>query len=324
VLGASVSQTLIIIVTWNTVEDTKACLDSLFTNRVNDYCDIAVIDNASSDNTAQILADRFPDIILLENVENVGFAAANNIVMQRFLGKYDYFLLLNSDTLVIGDVVEDYIRFLDKNFKTGVMGCRVLNSDRSVQYTCSGFPDSLSLLSQLIFLDKLTKIPLFQRYRMLNWGRDSERNVSVVSGCFFLVRCSVIKDVGCFDEDFFFFGEETDLCYRIARAGWEARFSPVGEIIHHGSLSAKKLNFRRDLLLSNAIVRFNSKNIGAISGLISFMILFLFNFSRMTLHAIAAPISSDSRERAVHFFKVVSRFKYAWHAFKSKNIISIR
>ena len=317
------SRTLVIIVTWNTVEDTKACLDSLFANRVNDYCDVAVIDNASSDNTAQILVDRFPEVIMLENMENVGFAAANNIVMQRFLGKYDYFLLLNSDTLVIGDVVENSIRFLDNNFKTGVMGCRVLNSDRSVQYTCSGFPGSLNLLSQLICLDKLKKIPLLQGYRMLNWDRDSERNVSVVSGCFFLVRCSVIKEVGCFDEDFFFFGEETDLCYRIARAGWETRFSPVGEIIHHGSLSAKKLNYRRDLLLSNAIVRFNSKNIGAVSGLISFVILFLFNFSRMVFHSIAAPINSDSRRRAVHFFKVVCRFKYAWHAFKSKSIISI-
>ena len=317
------SRTLVIIVTWNTVEDTKACLDSLFANRVNDYCDVAVIDNASSDNTAQILVDRFPEVIMLENMENVGFAAANNIVMQRFLGKYDYFLLLNSDTLVIGDVVENSIRFLDKNFKAGVMGCRVFNSERSVQYTCSGFPGSLNLLSQLICLDKLTKIPLLQGYRMLNWDRDSERNVSVVSGCFFLVRCSVIKEVGCFDEDFFFFGEETDLCYRIARAGWETRFSPVGEIIHHGSLSAKKLNYRRDLLLSNAIVRFNSKNIGAVSGLISFVILFLFNFSRMVFHSIAAPISSNSRRRAVHFFKVVCRFKYAWHAFKSKSIISI-
>jgi len=271
----------------------------------------------------QVLAVQFPEVILLENVENIGFAAANNIVMQRFLEAYDYFLLLNSDTLVIGDVVDKSIRYLDTNFRTGVMGCRVLNSDCSVQYTCSGFPGSTNLLAQLVCLDKFKSIPLFQGYRMLNWDRDTERSVSVVSGCFFLVRCSVIRDVGCFDEDFFFFGEETDLCWRIARAGWGVKFSPVGEIIHHGSVSAKKLNYRRDLLLSNAIVRFNFKNIGSFSGLIVFVILFMFNFSRLVCHSIAAPISNDSRVRAVHFFRVVCRFKYAWHTFKSKSIISI-
>ncbi|MFU8772087.1 MAG: glycosyltransferase family 2 protein, partial [Anaerolineales bacterium] len=234
----------IIIVNWNTREMLQSCLESVVVDSGELAFEVIVIDNASEDGSADMIADDFPQAQLVRNMRNVGFAAANNQGLEIASGRH--ILLLNSDTIVHGDVLERSVEWLDAHPTVAAMGCRVLNTDGTVQRTCSMYP---SLLNQVLLTTGLWKLrwPRFLgRSQITHWNRDTEREVEVISGCYMLVRRSVIDEVGLLDEDFFFFGEETDWCRRMRNAGWRLMFAPVGEITHHGGGSVKKLNHRRD------------------------------------------------------------------------------
>jgi GT2 family glycosyltransferase len=319
-----VSRIRIIVISWNTVSMTLECLASLRDAGALQYASVVVVDNASTDGTADLIESQYPEVELVRNSVNVGFAAANNQILVRSdNSKFDYHLLLNSDTLVIGDVIQRSVSYMDEHPGTGVMGCRVLNSDRTVQETCSGFPTLGRLVFQLLALDRIRSASFAQGYRLGNWHRDCERDVDVVSGCYLLVRSEVVRSIGPLDEDFFFFGEETDWCWRIAKAGWGISFAPVGEIVHHGGGSAKKLNYRRDVLLSNALVRLHKKRLGRLSGAYCFAILLCFNLSRALGHSLLAVRRASSRQRAIHFWRVTSKFRYAWHSHASRDLLNL-
>ncbi|MEP4189919.1 MAG: glycosyltransferase family 2 protein, partial [Sneathiella sp.] len=166
-------------------------------------------------------------------------------------------------------------------------------------------------LLQTLGVDRLSHPKFFGRYQMRHWDRDTEREVEVISGCYLIVRQEVLNTVGYLDENFFFFGEETDWCRRIHRAGWLLKFSPVGEIIHHGSVSAWKLNERRDLLLGEAKVKLHLKYGGMAPAILVFFLLFSFNFSRAVFWSLRSLIDSKSKKRALHFRSVTRKnFSY--------------
>ena len=293
----------IIIVNWNTEKLIIDCLDSIYENYVSSDWSVVVVDNGSIDNSVALIKEKFPQVILIENKDNCGFAAANNQALRDIAS--ENFLLLNSDTLVLGDVIKKSVDYLEKNSKIGAMGCRVLNADKTTQYTCSMFPTLTNLLLQLFGLDKFKIWSFFSRYQYKGWERDTERDVDVISGCYLMVKSSVIDDVGLLDEDFFFFGEETDWCTRIKLAGWQLVFSPVGEIIHFGGGSVKKLNYKRDLLLSNAVVRLHKKHFGLIHAFFAALIIVLFTLTRsFAWFFIYLLTQKDSaKNRAFHFIK---------------------
>lgn len=322
-MSATREKLVIIIVNWNTASITLECLRSLSRAGVLDSHQVSVVDNASTDDSCDLIAAEFGEGLLTRNTLNVGFAAANNQILANRLDDADFFLLLNSDTVVLGDVIDRSLGYMDDHPDVGAMGCRVLNTDRTVQLTCSGFPTVSRAALQLTGLDRLPMFPSLRQYRMEGWDRSDERDVDVISGCYLLVRSSVVRQVGLLDEDFFFFGEETDWCCRMKRAGWKLRFAPIGEIIHHGSVSARKLSYRRDLLLSNAIVRFTLKNYGSAACAAMFTILFMFNVSRCLVHGIAGLFAEGSLKRSKHFLAVSVRFRYAWPSFRSRDLMSL-
>lgn len=302
----------IVIVNWNTREMTRACLESTFAGLGDLSAEVIVVDNASEDGSAEMVAEAFPQAVLIRNTDNRGFAAANN---QGFeIARGEMVLLLNSDTLVHGQVLPDSVAWLRANPEVGAMGCRVLNTDGSVQLTCSMYP---SILNQLLLTSGLWKLPrprFFGRYHMTDWQRDSQRDVDVISGCYLLVRKSAIDQVGPLDEAFFFFGEETDWCRRMRDAGWRLTFAPVGEITHHGSVSARKLNHRRDLMLSEALVRLHRKHGGTLAAATVFLILNTFNASRFLFWGLASLLRPKDRhaERRAHFKNVVLNGYKIW------------
>ena len=250
----------ILIVNWNTREMTRDCLASVMAGLGDLPAEVIVVDNASDDGSAEMIARDFPQARLIRNTDNRGFAAANNQAMD--IARGDLFLLLNSDTLVHGDVLPASVAYLDANPQAGAMGCRVLNADGSVQLTCSMFPTPLNLALDVVGLSKIRRPRFLGRYHMRHWQRDSERAVEVISGCYLMVRRHVVDAVGQLDEDFFFFGEETDWCRRMREAGWALMFAPVGEITHYGGGSVKKLNHKRDVMLLEALVKLNRKRAG--------------------------------------------------------------
>jgi GT2 family glycosyltransferase len=260
-----------------------------------------------------MVAAEFAEARLIRNAANRGFAAANNQGFAVARGRH--VLLLNSDTVVHGQVLARSVAWLDAHPEAGAMGCRVLNTDGSVQLTCSMYPSILNQLLQTSGLWKLRRPRFFGRYLMTDWRRDSERAVDTVSGCYLMVRARVIQEVGPLDEAFFFFGEETDWCRRMRDAGWKLVFAPVGEITHHGSASARKLDHRRDVMLTQALVRLHLKHAGLAPAAAAWAIGAGFNLSRAAFWSLRRALGDRrAAERARHFRGVVAHLRDAWPA----------
>lgn len=291
----------IIIVSYNTREMTRECLCSVFSLRGKLRIEVFVVDNCSADGSREMLERDFPQVILIKNDENFGFAKANNQAIPLARGKF--ILLLNSDTIVLGNVLEESVKYLESNPDVGAMGCRVLNTDRTLQRTCSGYPSPRRLFLMTTGLDRIFN--KLDNYLLRGWNRDYERDVEVISGCYLMTTCEVIRDVGLLDDSFFFFGEETDWCARALNNGWKLRFFPGGEIVHHGGGSVKKLNHRRDVMLTDATIRLNKKHFGSFSALITYLVLAQFNISRMIYWGAVKLLSGNKSNKYEHFRDVV-------------------
>ena len=302
----------IVIVNWNTREMLRDCLASIPTGQQDCQLEIIVIDNASEDGSASMVSREFPQVRLIENADNLGFATATNQGLRIATGRY--LLLLNSDTLVHGDVLVDSVRYMDGHSDVGMMGCKVLNEDGTTQMTCSLYPSFTNLALQTLGLNRVQHPRWLQRYQMLDWDRSDEREVEVISGCYLLVRRETMDRVGLLDESFFLYGEETDWCRRCAEDGWKLGFAPVGCITHLGSGSSRQLNYRRDLMLSEGTVRLHHKHGGQAAATGVWLLLLLFNISRSVYWTLRAlPGKGDGvAERADHFRKIVRNFSLAW------------
>ncbi len=294
-LSAPAVDLSIVIINWNTRQLLRECLASVLANAGGLALELFVVDNASTDGSAQMVRENFPSVKLIENDRNRGFAAANNQALRVARGRLA--LLLNSDTVVLEDVLEKSVKYLDEHADVAVMGCRVLNPDRTLQPTCFEFP---SLLNLFLLTSGLSRLPwprFLGKYEMNDWKRDTERDVDVVTGCYMLVRRAVLPEVGLMDESFFFFGEETDWCESFRKRGWRVRFAPVGEIIHYGGASAKQLNYRRENLLNVALLRLHYKHGGPIAAFVAWTMIFTFCCSRYVLWLVVSLVYP--RDRAV-------------------------
>lgn len=249
----------IIIVNWNTKQLLRDCLTSVYEHAGDVDYEIIVIDNASADGSAEMVKSDFRQVILIENTENRGFAAANNQGMAIAKGKY--VLLLNSDTVVLDNAIADTVRFADENPQAAVTGCRVQNPDRTLQPTCFMFPSLLNMLLSSTYLYKLfPKNRFFGREQMTWWDRSDVRQVDVVTGCFMLVRREAIDKVGVMDERFFIYGEETDWCRRFKQAGWKVMFTPSANIIHLGGQSTQIKATAMAVQLRKSILQYMKKH----------------------------------------------------------------
>ncbi len=300
----------IVIVSYNTLDMTRACLRSVYDNLGAVKAKIIVVDNNSTDGSPEMIEADFAEVRLIRNTDNRGFAAANN---QGFaIATGEHILLLNSDTVVLGEVLPRSVEYLKAHADVGAMGCRVLNTDGTLQRTCSREPSVLNLAIMTLGLDKLRWPQWFGRYQYRHWDRRDERDVEVISGCYLLLRREVLDRVGPLDEAFFFFGEETDWCRRIREAGWRTTLAPVGEIIHHGGGSARKLNDKRDRMLTEALIRFHRKNNGKIHAAAAFLVLGAFNVSRWLGYTALGVVRRSARDRAKHFLGVVRGLPGCW------------
>lgn len=307
----------IVIVNWNTRQMTRECLQSVRdaltgpdAGRIT--AQVILVDNASADGSAEMVAADFPEVALIRNATNRGFAAANNQGFVLATGRQ--ILLLNSDTLVHGDALSASVAYLDSHPKVGALGIKALNADGSTQMTCHQYP---SLTNQFLLASGLWKLKrprVFGRYMMTDWVRDSEREVEVISGCYLMLRRAVLEGVGPLDEDFFFFGEETDWCRRMRDAGWVLMFSPLGTFTHYGSVSARKLNHKRDVMLAGSKVRLHRKHGGPAAAGVAWLFAALFNVSRAVLWSLRSFLGGGetARARAQHFRLVVADLGAIW------------
>lgn len=297
----------IIIVNWNTRDLLRDCLLTVFAGLGRMRAEVLVVDNGSSDGSLAMLIAEFPDAIAIASPRNLGFAGANNLALARAKGRH--VLLLNTDTLVHGAVLHDAVAWLDDNPEVAVMGPRVLNRDGTVQVSSTGFPTLGNLTLQTL---GLTRFAALDHYRMERWDRRDTRAVEVISGCAMFVRAEAVAQVGLLDDDFFFYGEETDWCRRFAKSGWRVVFAPVGEVTHFGGGSVNSLNHMRDILLTQGTVRLHSKHGGRLAGVACYGLLGMFNLSRSVVWSALALGRPAARDRARHFRRVVAQFAKAW------------
>lgn len=226
----------IIIVSWNTRDLLAQCLASIYTSSLTYSFDVWVVDNASDDGSAQMLRDEFPQVHLLANDENVGFARANNRAIRQSTGRY--VLLLNPDTVVSLDAFQGLVHFMETHAGAGAAGPMLLNPDGSLQPSCHPAPTLSRELWRLFHLDSIRPYGI---YRMDAWDTHRPRDVDVVQGACLLLRRSILDQIGLLDERYYIYSEEVDLCTRIQRAGWRLYWVPTAAVVHYGGQSTKQV-----------------------------------------------------------------------------------
>lgn len=227
----------VIIVNWNTKDYLNNCIRSIKENTKKISCEIIVIDNFSSDGSPQTVEANFPDVILIKNQENYGFGHANN--QGYALAKGKYILFLNSDMIVQKNCLEKMFEFMEKNPAIGASSCKLTHPDGSLQHSCREFPSFKIIFLMLIGVRFLfPKMKMFRDYLMLNWDHSDIREIDQIMGSFMFIRSAVIKEVGRFDERFWMYFEEVDLCLRIKAAGWKIVHYPYVSSIHFLSKSS--------------------------------------------------------------------------------------
>jgi GT2 family glycosyltransferase len=237
----------IIIVSTNIEKMLRECLKSVYGALKGIRSEVIVVDNASTDNTPNMVSDEFPKVKMIRKHENHGFAENNNYGMKVAKGRY--ILLLNSDTKIIDkNIFKEMISWMDSHPKAGLVSCALLNSDGKTYQGSGGFYPTLPrVLAWMSFLDDVPVIDkLIKPYHPLHgWSPFYKGNAFFrkphrqdwVTGAFFLLRKEVVEEVGYFDEDFFLYTEEVELSHRIAKAGWEIWYLPQWQIIHFGQVT---------------------------------------------------------------------------------------
>ena len=233
----------VIIVSWNAKAFLLECLQSVILETAQYDTEIVVVDNASTDGSAELVREQFPSVKLVSNETNLGFAKANNIGIRQCTGTY--ICLINSDVIVKKDCINQVVRFMDINTKIGVLGPRILDADGNIQRSCMGFPSLWNTFCRAFALDSLfPKSKLFGGYLMRYWQYDKIKSVDVINGCFWMVRREALEEVGLLDERFFIYGEDVDWCKRFWDARWKVVYFPDAQAIHFGGASSSKSPIR--------------------------------------------------------------------------------
>jgi GT2 family glycosyltransferase len=223
----------IIVVSYNTREMTLACLRSVCEQTKGIAYELIVVDNASKDDSAESIKTQFPAINLIASKDNQGFAVANNLAATKAKG--DYLLLLNPDTIVLGGAIQKLLEFAKKKPANLIYGGRTLYKDQTLNPTsCWRRPTLWSLFCYAIGLTSIfRKSALFNPESYGNWQRDSVREVDIVTGCFLMIQKKLWIHLGGFDQQFFMYGEDADLCLRASAKGANPIITPDATIIHY-------------------------------------------------------------------------------------------
>jgi hypothetical protein len=246
----------VVIVNYNTCELLRPCLATLQSEAPTETI---VVDNASSDGSAEMVRSDFPWVLLQANTTNRGYGAAANQAMAGCTAKY--VLLLNSDTRLQPGALESLSAYLDQHPQAAIVGPRIVNLDGTLQPSCYPFPTVLNTLFVNSHLGHVIRsVPGLRDRYLPAWSHSHARVVPWVLGAALAIRRQAFESVAGFDEAFFLYYEEVDLCYRLYAAGWQVHFAPVTTVVHVGAASTSQQQTDMAVQMVASTMRFYRKH----------------------------------------------------------------
>ena len=279
----------VVIVNYNVRYFLEQCLHSLQNACKGLEVEVFVVDNSSVDGSIKMVRDKFPDVILIENKENLGFSRANNQAMKIAGG--EYILLLNPDTLVEDDTLRKVVAFMDEHPDAGGLGVKMIDGKgKFLPESKRALPTPVVSFYKIFGLSSLfPKSKIFSQYHLGYLDKDKVHEIDVLAGAFMLLRKKVLDEIGLLDESFFMYGEDIDLSYRINKAGYKNNYYPGTRIIHYKGESTKKGSLNYVFMFYNAMIIFARKH-----------------FSKENARSFSIMIHSAIYLRA--FFSIMTRF----------------
>jgi GT2 family glycosyltransferase len=219
------------IVSWNVADDLRACLESIRAQQTPPTYEVIVADNNSSDDSVAMVREQFPDVELIVNDENLGFAKATNQTLRAARGRY--LMMLNPDTVLQPDCLEKLVAVADAHPEAGIVAPRLIYPDGSLQYSCRRFPTiAAAVYRNTVFGRLFPEAEPAAEYIMRDCDHDTQHDVDWASGACLLIRREAYKQVGELDEGFVWGSEDVDYCFRMHREDWGVLYSPVTEVVH--------------------------------------------------------------------------------------------
>ncbi len=251
------SKVAAVIINRNTRELLRGCLESIAAQEFDGGISVWVVDNGSADGSPGMVLADFPGVNLVYNDRNAGYARACNQGAGN--GAEPYLLFMNSDTVLTGGTVRELVDQFERHPRVGIVGPRILNEDGSLQYSCREFPSIKdAFLHAFVGLFSADN-PASARYKKTGWSHEEGSEVDWVSGCFFAIRREAFEAVGGFDEEYYMYVEDVDLCWRMRQAGWAVRYVPVGDVYHFIGMSSQAMPARMVLHHHASMLRFHRK-----------------------------------------------------------------
>ncbi len=267
----------------------EKCLNSIYQREHKTSFKVYYVDNGSTDGTAGYVKEYFPQVELILNERNLGFAPANNQAIAR--GKGKYVLLLNSDAELLDDAIDNGVAYLDTHPEVGIVGARVLNPDGTLQKgcMCRTFPTLMTEFIALCGLDRLLpRSKFFGRYKMSYFDFKTAIEVDQAGGPYILARREIFDKVGLLDEGYGAYYEDVDWCYKASKKGWKGIYLPDVRIIHYGGQTYSSFGPQIVAKRIRSKMRFFKKNYGALS----FFILRVFIFFELLIKILVSAIGS--------------------------------
>lgn len=285
----------VIIINWNTCELLNRCLASLYENITDLNYDIWVVDNASTDGSLNMVRSFFPDVHLIANACNVGFARANNQAMHASHGRY--MLLFNSDAMATCGAVQALVSLAEEQPAAGIVGAHLINPDGSFQASYTPFPN---LWQEFLILSGIGRL-VYGRWYPSRGPKESKRprQVDYVEGACLLVRRQAFAQVGGLDEGYFMYAEEVDWCYAMRQSGWQIWYQAAARVVHQGGGSSRNRPAGREGDMYRSRVRFFRKNYGNSAAIALKMLIGVLTTVKIMVHGLLRWLSRGHCGRPV-------------------------
>jgi len=290
----------IILVNWNSMNYLRECLKSLYETTKGVSFEVIVVDSASPQRDIENLPQEFPEAILVQSQKNVGFAGANNLGFAK--SKSPILLFLNPDTQIVGPAITKMLKCYQALPDAGILGCKLLNSDGSVQTSCiQKFPTILNQTTDIEYLRlRWPGCPLWDLGPLFSETPEPVK-VEVISGACMMMRREIFEQAGMFSEEYFMYAEDLDLCYKVQHAGYSNYYTGDTVIIHHGGKSTgqQDVNEWATQMKFKAILKFCRKTRGPVYNQLFRLSLGVAALLRLLFVALAYPFANTRRLRAV-------------------------